>query len=252
MRLEDIAPGLALEGIAPSSFAHVLVVDEPAPDTLAVVYRDASGALGERLLCRADEAFVRVPARNRPWAFDAGGSAFQGALDACMAGPCSGGVGDGGSAWGLMESFVVVGRGTFLVDPGREGLGPYMMLVLGHGHGPGHDGDGRWRLVLVLAEPRGLFTVADPSLHRRLTATRAEDRPLLEEALQPLIANRKLRADAVAWYASLLVAERDQAAARPFGAPPRGLSPPVLHGAAVVVPSGLVPWLRRHGGAAPA
>jgi hypothetical protein len=242
MRLEDIAPGQVLEGIAPLARAHVLRVDEPAPDTVAVVYRDASGKLGERLLCRADEPSIHVPARHRPWAFDADGEAFKRALETCrMPLPMEGEAG----TRERMEAFVLLGRGAFLVDPSLPGLGPCLMLVLGPVPGACPGTGVESALVLVRAQPGGRFSMADSMAHRRLLPTKPEDRPLLNEVLRPLLADTQLRRAALGWFTASMIPEQAHASAPSPSLPPQALTPPILYGAAVVVPGGFLPWLRK-------
>ena len=77
MKLEELTPGVNLEGIEPSSIVTVVAAIPLPPDSLQLIYRLPDGALRERLLSRTDEASIKAPTTTRPWSFDGDGAAFQ-------------------------------------------------------------------------------------------------------------------------------------------------------------------------------
>ena len=82
MKLEDIARGQSLVGVTPNEVVTVRSADFHGPDTLELVYRTPSGALGERLLQRDDETSIHVATDLRPWSFDGDPASFQLACEA--------------------------------------------------------------------------------------------------------------------------------------------------------------------------
>jgi superfamily II DNA or RNA helicase len=82
MRLEDLAPGLALTGLEPTAVATIAAVVPIAEGAVQVFYKTPDGAVKERLLGRTDEAGIAVATTQRPWAFDGDGADFKLALEA--------------------------------------------------------------------------------------------------------------------------------------------------------------------------
>lgn len=239
MRLEDIAPGQSLDGIIPGTPVDVLAVQEMGPGAVGVVYRDVRGVLGERLVHRVHEPGIHVPMRRRAWAMDAEGGAFLRAIDGCREAWRHDGAGEG-----AVEALMCVRRGAFLVDLAWGGLGPRLLLVMGWPRGEGGDPPLGAGLSLVEGTPKGEWRFAREDAHRALHPVPSEDWPLLHELLRPLVADVALRRRALAWVAGLRGAGWDEEAWQEGGGRP-WQRPPLLLGGAIVVPAGLVPWLRQ-------
>jgi superfamily II DNA or RNA helicase len=82
IRLEDLKPGMPLEGLAPSFIATLEAVVPIGDGAVTVYYRDPDGNVRDRLLTRADEAQLSVATAECPWSFDGDGAAFQIACEA--------------------------------------------------------------------------------------------------------------------------------------------------------------------------
>ena len=76
-KLEDLKPGLALDGLEPSVVATVAAVVPIGEGAVQVFYRTPDGTTKERLLGRGDEVSLSVATVERPWSFDGDGAAFQ-------------------------------------------------------------------------------------------------------------------------------------------------------------------------------
>ena len=245
MRLEDIAPGQSLDGILRGAPVDVLAVRDFEPGAVWVVYRDLRGALGERLVRRMHEPGIHVPMRRRAWAMDAEGGAFLRAIDACREAWLHDMAGDG-----AVEALVCVRQGAFLVDMAWGGLGARLLLVMGSHRGEGDDPQPGRALWLVEGTPKGAWKIVPEDAHRALRPVPPADWALLHEVLRPLVADAALRGRALAWMAHWQASgldegwldPRPEAPARPWQ------RPPVLLGGAIVVPEGLVPWLRQADG----
>lgn len=233
MQLEDIAPGQVLEGIAPDSLAWVITVLPFAPDACAVLYRDAHGALGERLMGRHHEPLVRVPARQRPWAFDADGQAFRQAAIECLEAATD------PSRKLPADACRTLQRGAFLLDPSRHGLSPELILLVASSRPGVGEFPASRRVVCLAVRPLSEdFSTPDSPFHR-VRSIDASDWPLLQDALAPLLANRRIRDQALAFLANQLVTQ----------APRPAWTPPAVVGAAVLVSADLLQWLRQPGDA---
>lgn len=81
LKLEDIVAGIEITGLVPSEVAKVLQV-EGLGESACVVYRTASGSLGDQTLYRADEHRLSLTSVGRSWAFDADGASFKLGLEA--------------------------------------------------------------------------------------------------------------------------------------------------------------------------
>lgn len=236
MHLEDIAPGQVLEGIDPGGLAWVIAAHPLGADACAVLYRSACGLLGERLLRRQHERLVRVPARQRPWAFDADGQAFRRAAIECLQ------VGPDAGRNHPAAACRVLQRGAFLLDPSRHGLSPELLLLaVSSRPGPGEGPASRRFVCLAVHPPCEDVSMPDPPFDR-VQSINAADRSILHEALAPLLANRRVRDRALAFLAHRL----DAAAPHPVW------TPPVIVGAAVVVSPDLIRWLHQPGDASQA
>src|SRR5699024_2903272 len=75
-RLEDLTEGVRVCGIAAGPVT-VRAVQVHGPDAVTVTYRTGDGALGERLLYRADEADIQIEAQTSRWSFDADAADFR-------------------------------------------------------------------------------------------------------------------------------------------------------------------------------
>ena len=82
MKLEDIARGQSLVGVAPNQVVTVRSAAMLGPDSLELLYRDAAGNVGERLLQRSDEPAISLATDLRPWSFEGDAAAFQLACEA--------------------------------------------------------------------------------------------------------------------------------------------------------------------------
>lgn len=82
LKLEDIKPDLAVNGIVPGRAVSVLFVRPAGPDSLTVYFHETEGRIGERLLFRADEPKLSLATVGRPWSFDAPGESFKLAAEA--------------------------------------------------------------------------------------------------------------------------------------------------------------------------
>ena len=231
MQLEDIAPGQVLEGIAPDALVWVITVLPFAPDACAVIYRDTCGVLGERLLGRQHEPWVRIPSSHRPWAFDADGPSFRQAAIECLHADTDASRHLPADACRLLQ------RGAFLLDPSRSGLSPELLLLVACSHAsPGDPPASRRVACLAIPPLGGGFSITD-SPFQRLQPIDARHWPRLHDALAPLLANRRIRDQALASLANQLAAP-----------PPRPVrTPPVVLGAAVLVSADLLHWLQPLG-----
>jgi len=82
MRLEDVTPGIALNGLEPAAVTTVVAVVAIADGAVQVIYRTPEGVLKDRLLGRSDEPAITVATQERPWAFDGNGEDFKLAVEA--------------------------------------------------------------------------------------------------------------------------------------------------------------------------
>ena len=80
-RLEDLQAGLRLSGLLPQSVS-ILAVVAHGPDAVTVTFQDVNGALGQRLLYRADEAGLSIECPTTRWRFDADPAEFRLAAEA--------------------------------------------------------------------------------------------------------------------------------------------------------------------------
>jgi len=76
-RLEDLATGTRLTGLAASGSATVESVQWIGEQALKVIYRDSDGQLGDRLLYRDDEPSLELVEMGRPWSFDGDGDLLR-------------------------------------------------------------------------------------------------------------------------------------------------------------------------------
>jgi superfamily II DNA or RNA helicase len=82
MKLEDIHPGLFLEGLVPGEVAQIKYVEPVGPDSLTVGFKVAGKPVQEQLLYRDAEAFLSPATVKLPWSFTSPGAQFKLALEA--------------------------------------------------------------------------------------------------------------------------------------------------------------------------
>src|SRR3954447_8885737 len=82
LSFDDIRPGALIEGLAGTSTATILHALRLGDMALEVAWRDAQGALGERILFPSDLATLKAAVPGRAWGFGADGALFQLALEA--------------------------------------------------------------------------------------------------------------------------------------------------------------------------
>lgn len=77
IRLEEITPGLSLNGLESSEVASVVPVVQIADGAVQVICHEPRGVIKERLLNRADELGISVATVDRPWSFEGDGEDFK-------------------------------------------------------------------------------------------------------------------------------------------------------------------------------
>lgn len=77
MRLDDITPGVVIEGVDPFQPVTVVSVTSLGPDSINVVYRTQDNQLRERMLFRSDESLLRVARSGRSWSFEGSPESFR-------------------------------------------------------------------------------------------------------------------------------------------------------------------------------
>ncbi|WP_330947962.1 helicase-related protein [Thermomonas sp. LB-4] len=82
MKLDELAPGMHVLGVAQSGAVEVVAVTAVGPDAVSLVFRAPDGAVAERMLFRQDEDRLAIAIAGRPWAFDADGADFKLAAEA--------------------------------------------------------------------------------------------------------------------------------------------------------------------------
>ena len=75
MKLESIAPGRRVSGLAGEAAVEILSARAYGPDAVEVAWKGPDG-LGERILFRDDELRLRMAAQGRRFAFDGDGHLF--------------------------------------------------------------------------------------------------------------------------------------------------------------------------------
>ena len=82
MKLEELTEGAAARGIVHEGIVTVVSAAMVGQDALQLVYKDAEGNLGDRILYRDDEARIQCVEAGRPWSFSADGARFRLASEA--------------------------------------------------------------------------------------------------------------------------------------------------------------------------
>ena len=77
VRLEDLTRGTTVKGILPNH--HVVIVDatQHSDDVVELVYKDASGNLGNELVLRDREPDLEIVTIGQPWSFDGDGAMLR-------------------------------------------------------------------------------------------------------------------------------------------------------------------------------
>ncbi|MDX2100844.1 MAG: DEAD/DEAH box helicase, partial [Leptolyngbyaceae cyanobacterium bins.59] len=76
-RLEDLAHGTTVKGILPNQNVVIVNVTQPSDDVIELVYKDASGNLGQELVLRDREADLEIVTTGQPWSFDGDGAMLR-------------------------------------------------------------------------------------------------------------------------------------------------------------------------------
>ncbi len=77
LKLEDIQPGVLVDGLAPGRAVAVAAVTKHGDDDIEVFYADAEGSVRRGLLSRADEERLSLAAAEGSWPLDADGDLFK-------------------------------------------------------------------------------------------------------------------------------------------------------------------------------
>src|SRR5713101_1037432 len=75
--LEEIAPGVLVEGLPPNEEITTMSVKRHGSTSGELVYQDANGRLGSELLYSDSVAHLEIVPAGLPWCFDADGSLFR-------------------------------------------------------------------------------------------------------------------------------------------------------------------------------
>lgn len=82
LKLEEVRKGVQIVGLDGTGTAMVVSASMVGESVAEVVYRDANGQLGERLIYRGDESKLSIAAAGRAWGFEAPGGEFKLAAEA--------------------------------------------------------------------------------------------------------------------------------------------------------------------------
>lgn len=82
VRLEELNRGMLVEGVSPDEAVTLKNVESDGDGTVEVIFKDASGRIGERLLFRSDEPNLKVVREDGGWRFDGDGARFRLAAEA--------------------------------------------------------------------------------------------------------------------------------------------------------------------------
>jgi len=77
VRLEDLTRGTIVKGILPNHHVVVLDVTRHNDDVVELVYKDASGNLGNELVLRDREPDLEIVTTGQPWSFDGDGAMLR-------------------------------------------------------------------------------------------------------------------------------------------------------------------------------
>lgn len=73
---------MLVEGVSPDGAVTLKNVESGGDETVEVIFKNASGGIGERLLFRSDEAKLKVVREDGGWRFDGDGARFRLAVEA--------------------------------------------------------------------------------------------------------------------------------------------------------------------------
>jgi superfamily II DNA or RNA helicase len=82
VKLEELKSGMLVEGVSSDGAVTLKSVEPGGDGAVEVIFKDASGNIGERLLFRADEANLKVVREGGGWRFDGDGARFRLAAEA--------------------------------------------------------------------------------------------------------------------------------------------------------------------------
>ena len=76
-RLEDLTPGVLVDGLASGGTARVVLVEWFGDQAVKVTYEDASGTAANRPVYRNEEAALKTVEPGRAWSFDGDGALLR-------------------------------------------------------------------------------------------------------------------------------------------------------------------------------
>ena len=161
MRIEDLTPGISLNGLEPSGVATVVAIVPIAEGAVQVIYKTPDGALKDRLLGRADETSIVVATQERPWAFDGNGEDFKLAIEAkrfdlAFLWKCS--------ELSIFAAATVAGTYTIFVDPLGMAIGTVTLSLV-------NNNDDTGTISIDGAAVTATTTVVGQDARRSFTAT---------------------------------------------------------------------------------
>lgn len=77
VQLEQLTEGATVKGILPHSLITVVNAQWLGPEALELIYKDASGKLGNELVYRFQEEELELVTQERPWSFSADGALLR-------------------------------------------------------------------------------------------------------------------------------------------------------------------------------
>ena len=80
--LEQIKPGVLIDGVVPDIPVEVVAAQWVGSNTLTVVFRNGDAGIAERTLFRDDEARLSIASAGRNWSFEADGDLLRLAIEA--------------------------------------------------------------------------------------------------------------------------------------------------------------------------
>src|SRR5215210_4240395 len=86
MRLEELKRGMLVDGVSPDGAVTLKNVESDGDGAVEVIFKNATGDIGERLLFRSDEANLKVVREDGGWRFDGDGARFRLAAEARRSG----------------------------------------------------------------------------------------------------------------------------------------------------------------------
>ena len=75
--LEGLKVGGSIRGLSPEGLATIVQVEWYGNQAVNVTFRDAAGAVKQRLVYRTDEPTLEVATAGRPWSFDGDGALLR-------------------------------------------------------------------------------------------------------------------------------------------------------------------------------